>query len=328
MFGVLAAQAGLVTSVPAGVTEVVVVLCPDLDSCGEETWFLVDQDRYLGSSVLLLDSILEADSGAWQSGKRLDDVFADALLRARTEAAAGRWSTTDAALSDAEQVLKTWDGAVKNSDLFDLYYLRGVTRLAQGGDPGISFEQAAAAAWNRSVVLPLATPAAATAYYAAVDSLVGQATTRLSLEASLPGTTYALDGVALGVAPVVVNVLPGRHRLTAEQPDTPFRWKQDLSLPAGRERSARAVFSRVADTEWVLAQALLALESAELATPVADLLSAWAVRSNVHRIELVEVRPKGGRVAAGDTPPAAGVAHANDYDLVRVVYDPRSRRLE
>jgi hypothetical protein len=320
------ADAGLVTSVPAGVTEVVVLLCPDIDTCGEEMWFLVDQDRYLRSSVLLLDSILEADSGNWQAGRRQDEAFAAALERARGEARAGRWSTVDAAISDAEQALKSWDGPVENQALFDLYYLRGASRLAQGGEPGISFEQAAAAAWNRSVAPTLEAPSAVAAYYAAVDALVAQESCVLRLEASLPGTRYALDGVPLGAGPLELRVLPGRHRLTAEQADTPFRWKQDLVLPAGRERSARASFTRVADSAWVLAQALAALESGELAPPVGDLLSAWAVRSNVHAIELVEVRPKGGRPAVGAVPAAAGVAHANDYDLVRARYEPRSRR--
>lgn len=294
-----AAYAGVVADVPAGETRVDLVVCPTDEPCAQMAYAIELLPGQQGRAILPLDQLLERDGAEWEDGESLGERFRGAMDRARAAWAGGRVDDAARALDDAGAALERWSGTVDAQLLFDLPYLRGAVAIARGEDPEADFRQAAAAAWNRSVALPVEEPAAK-AYYAVLDRLVGEGTATLRLDEPPDGATWHLDGVPLGSRPLTVRVFPGTHRITASHPGKLRTWRRDVQVLPGQSRAVSAAFSPADDADWVRARVREGLGTGSLPKEVKELLSAWCARKGVVAVRLVALGDAGLRVLTYD----------------------------
>ncbi len=295
------------------------VLCPRDDSCAEELAWLDAQPALDDAPLQLAEGVLELDTGGWEDGEPLGEVFEEALIRAREALAKRHWETADGALLDAERALEHWAGSARTQALVDLWVLRGMVRLHQDRQRSAeaSFQRAAAIAWNRSVVLPVDDEWVVQAWYDAQQAVLVQPTGRLRLSGSAPGTRLQLNGIDLGEPPLEVDVFPGQHRLTATTPGQGLEWKRELMVLPGQTTTAVTSFGHSGDPRWVTRQLEEAMAGTPVPSEVLDLLSDWAGRHGLFSVRVVMAEPTQGTRASDPV-----------YSLRELVYDPLLRRME
>ena len=287
------AWASLATEPPPGAHHVALLVCEDVDLCAEEMWVVEALEEFRDTPLLLVDAILQRQDGTWDGGEKLTGLFSTALEAAKTAYAEQKWAVAEAALDDAEDALHRWQGSPENQAIFELHFMRGAVRQARGPTYGheLSFGQAAAASWNRTVHFPPVAEVSIASYYESLSALISEGVGRVHLDEGLPGTVYALDGVPLGEGPVEVSVFPGEHRVSATQAITGFGWVGQLQVLPRRTATAAARFERVGDVAQVNAELGRAFQSRTLPNPLAVALSEWCARYAVTEVTIVRATP-------------------------------------
>ncbi|MFH1463228.1 MAG: hypothetical protein ABIO70_02470 [Pseudomonadota bacterium] len=294
------------------------VLCPAEGDCADALMWL-DQVPYLDDAPLqLVEAVMGADSGGWESGEPLEDRYRTAMQIARDAIAEHHWVTADGAIEDAERCLERWAGTVPNAELFELFYLRGVAGLGQkeGMRARQSFERAAVLSWNRSQTLPVTDPEARDYWYSAQKALLEGETGRLRIGGATSAELY-LDGVQLGAPPMELVVFPGRHRLTARDRDHELAWKRDVIVHPGATTTIAARFDQSGDAAWVTERLRAAMDGEAAPAEVLDVLADWSLRHGVRTLRILWAVPIEGRVRGDE-----------GYLLRELDFDPVLRRLQ
>lgn len=252
--------------------------------------FYVEHEAALQAlPIILVDAMLAVDAASVAEGEADAHTFVAAMGDARASIAASRWEMADSALGDASRALASWRGTPSNQQLFDLWYLQGVTSLERAGASAEDFRAAAAVAWNRSVQLPVDGERYTKSYYSAVSQLVKEAPGTLSIAASGGTPTYFLDGIELGQAPIQVVVFAGVHRLTATDGRRSLDWRRMITVHSRETTTARARFPGGSDPERIAGELGRAVTSRQLSDDVAELLAAWAERTGVRTIRVLRL---------------------------------------
>ncbi len=309
---------------PEGATEIGLLICAE-DGCPDRMFWISFEPAFEDLPVVAVEALMAEDTVA--TG---DDVqaqaFDDALERARAAVLAGHWATADGALDDAESILEAWTGSPDNQALFDLWFLRGAARevTAPGTGAG-AFAQAAAVTWNRSVQLPDGLDAYRQPYYDALARLLSQGVGTLVIEDPGARAEHQLDGVALGDAPLKLQVLPGRHRLTAQGRRYAEDWKVEVDIRPGRTTTTRALFPGEASDRWAADGLSAAFDNRYLDPQLAELLERWAERHALRTIRLLRLDPEARPTAPDAIEQEAGTG-LPVFELRQLWYDPRLRR--
>jgi hypothetical protein len=316
-------RAEVLSAPEPGRPELTLLVCPSPITCPEALMWVDNQGGLGGEGLLLLDAVLELDTGEWEDGEDKALRFRESLAAARAELQAGRPALAEGALSEAESTLSRWSGTATSAELTEVAWLRGALELVWEQDPGPAFRQAAVWAWNQPFEPPLSEPTALRRWGEAERALAVEPPGRLRLRAGLPGTVYALDGVTLGPGPVEVSLPAGLHRVTAWQEHTAIRWAASLAVEPGALTESAARFSRVADPQWVSDQIEAAIRGQPLPDPVSELLAEWCTRHGVRRLRLAVADPVRPDELEGRDP-SLGMS---PYRLRQVSFDPRQRSL-
>ena len=287
MLFVVRALAGIVGGVPPDAEEVTLLVCAPGSSCAEEARWI--DERSAGPVLLLVEALAAAAEDHAEAGERRRR-FDEALARARAEFDARRFVTADTALSDAEALLLEVPGTIPQQALFDLLFLRGATALSRENPqaPGW-FAQAAAVAWNRTVVLPVPEGPVAEAYYAAQHALLHAPTGVLLLAEPPTGAVWAIDGIELGNTTAQVVVFPGPHRLTASIPGKARTWVDLVEVRPGVWVSVQARFPPDVEGEAVAEAVRQVFAGGEVDADAVDALSAWVTQRGLVAVTLTLV---------------------------------------
>ena len=313
------AHARMVGEPPEGARVVTILLCT-ADDCDDRTFWVDHEPALEREPVVLVDALLASSVASTAEGERLRAEFTTDLAHAQDAVQRGQWNEADGALDDAARVLDQWKGSPATSELFTLWYLRGGVAKSLGySAAGRDFAEAAAVAWNREVTLPPAPDAWQPSYYDALAGLLKQPTGTIALDAGSPTTTYTLDGVPLGPAPIHVSVFPGQHRLSAHDTTLDQDWRAAVTVTAGRTVPARARFASGSDPAWAAGLLQRAVDEHVIDREIGDLLFAWTTRTGVRTVRLLRLDP-----APAPTVPTG--AEFPGYTVAEVWFDPTSRR--
>lgn len=317
------ASAAPVMAPPEGADTLTILACA-AEGCSDRLFWMQVEPGFEGEPVMVVEALL-ADDTAMTGAADMAEAFDEHVERARLAVLAGRWAEAEGALDDAEKVLEQWRGAPDNQALFSMWYLRGAATAIEGRSDGApSFRKAAAVAWNRSVALPEGTEAWADAYYDAVQQQLDQGTGELVITAGATETTYWLDGVELGPAPIRVQAFTGTHRLDASGATRAQQWRADIAIRAGDTTTARARFPGGDDEYWASAALELAIERAWLEPEMADLLARFADRHGLRALRLLRLDPEGDRELDEIEQAVGGGLPV--FVASAIWYDPRLRR--
>lgn len=313
------AHARMVGEPPEGARTVTILLCT-ADDCDDRTFWVDHEPTLEHEPVVLVDALLANSVASTAEGERLRAEFNGDLAHAQDAVQRGQWSEADGALDDAARVLDQWKGSPAPVDLFTLWYLRGGVAKSLGySSADRDFAQAAAVAWNREITLPPSPEAWQPAYFDALAGLLKQPTGTIVLDVGSATTTYTLDGVPLGPAPVRVAVFPGQHRLSAHDTSLDQDWRAAVTVAAGRTTPARARFASGSDPAWAAALLQRAVDEHVMDRELGDLLYAWTTRTGVATVRLLELNPT-------PTSPVPTGADFPGYAVAEVWFDPTSRR--
>lgn len=273
---------------------VTVVLCPAAEEDCPLALTHLDRTGAFDRNVLPLDALVELERGPWRGGVALEQSFAEALARAQTDAAAGRWALAGQALDAADAALAEWAGTPNNAALVQLAWLRAAhsRSLAGDGAPGPHLAAAAARAWNRPLRPPLDDAALRRLYDAELERLIAAGTGVLHLQADATGATLWVDGVPVGTRTVRLPLLPGRHRVAAVRPEGEQAWAAEVELRPGETTRARPRWSTVDGPAAVRAELQGVFTVGDVGPEVADLLDAWCDRYAVGAIRFVAVEAR------------------------------------
>lgn len=275
---------------------VTVVVCPPAaDPCPQALTHL-DRTGAFDRNVLPLDALLELERGPWRGGVALEQSFAEALARAQSEAAAGRWALAGQSLDAAGAALAEWAGTPDNAALVQLDWLRAAhsRSLAGDGAPAPHLAQAAARAWNRPLRPPLEDPALRRLYDAELERLLAAGTGTLHLQADATGAALWVDGVPVGTRTARLALLPGVHRVAAVRPEGEQAWAAEVEVRPGEVTRARPRWSSLDDPAALRAELQGVFAVGDVRPEVADLLDAWCDRYAVRAIRLVAVEEHPG----------------------------------
>lgn len=317
------ATAAPVIAPPEGAQYLTVLACA-ADGCSDRLFWLQYEPAFEQEPVMVVEALL-ADDTAMTADSDMAEAFEAAVERARLDVLEGHWAQAESALDDAEQVLEQWRGAPDNQALFAMWYLRGVATAIEGRSSGApSFRKAAAAAWNRSVALPEGTEGWAEPYYEALEHQLGEGTGTLVIEAGSSSTTYWLDGVELGPAPIRVQLFGGRHRLDALGESRAQQWRSEVLVRAGETTTARARFPGGDDELWAAAALEVGIDRAWLEPEMAELLERFADRHSLRWLRLLRLDPE-QELQPDEIEQAAG-GGLPTFHAREIWYDPRLRR--
>lgn len=313
-----AALAGMYSVPPDGVRVVTMLVCPnDPDCAAEADWV---SDARPDEIVVGVDSLLALN--VMQGGDAVSraETFAASLDAALVAIKAEGWSDAAKRLDEAQRALAGWTGAPANQQLFTLYYLRAVVKLAQSKQAGEAFQQAAAVAWNRSVALPYDAEPYSSMYYTALYNLLNEGLGTVELQ-PVPDTSYALDGVELGEGPIRLSVFAGVHRLNATRRGTTDTWRTSLKVQAFRTSTATARPESADDLGWLATGMVQAVEEHTLDAEITTLLRDWCEHYGLAEVHILVAEPAVDPLADPDAPSPEAA-----FGLRGVTYDPKLRR--
>lgn len=311
-----AAAAGLYRAPPEGATAVSVVLCPGRVDCTAEIG--VVEGMFPGEPLVGVDSLLALNLATGGDNVSRAETFGASIQAANDAVRKQQWADATRALDAASRALAGWTGAPEPQQLFDLYYLRGCVKLAVYKVGADTFQQAAAVAWNRKVVLPVDAEPYASLYYQALYDLLNAGTGQLVLEAA-PATRYLLDGVPLGEGPLSVTVFAGTHRLnavadTADRRRAGQEWRASVRVMPAQSTTVTAVLALPDDAGWLTASLTNAVDERRMESDAGALLRDWCDHYDLRQVRLV-IAEEGIEGLDG-----AGLR------VRSVVYDPSLRR--
>jgi hypothetical protein len=283
------ALAGMVTAPPPGATEVGLLLCAG-EACNDRMFWLT-HDSNLGELPVVSVEALLVDEVASTQDSEAAESWRQALEEARLALIEDRRFEAEAALDRAGAALSMWAGDPPTQELFAWYVLRGFVaeRKGEHGRSGEALRQAAAVAWNRSVVLPEGTEAWAEHYARELQAVISQGTGELFVEDGGNSLAFSLNGVLLGKAPLRVQVFPGEHRLSAGNARQAHAWSEAVRVTAGRTSTVRALLANDDDAQWVTYQLALAVDTMSLDEDVARLVERWAERHGIRSLRLLRL---------------------------------------
>lgn len=320
------AAAGPVTFPPEGAQEVGLLTCV-IEDCPDWIFWIGAEPAFDDLPVLVPDVLL-ADEVVGEPDEARAQAFAGALEAARQAVLEDSPMRARTSLDDAGRILGAWRGSPDNQALFSLWFLRGVVAdVQQQSEGAVHFRQAAAVAWNRSVAPPPGMEQWAEGYYAALAGMLEGGTGTMVVDAGRHGVTYALDGVALGEAPIRVQLFPGEHRLTAVDSYTGMQWRREVVIESGRTTTTRARFPGGADDRWAAGGMALAIDLRAIEPELAELLAAWARRHGLKRIRLIRLDPSRPEGELDEIEQEAGET-LSTFIVRQVGYAPQLRRFE
>jgi hypothetical protein len=303
---------------PEGARVVTMLVCPNDPDCAAEADWVNDarpDDIVVGVDSLLALNVMQGGDSVSRS-----ETFAASLDTALVAIKAESWTDATKRLDEAQRALAGWTGAPTNQQLFNLYYLRAVVKLAQSKQAGEAFQQAAAVAWNRSVALPYDAEPYSSMYYTAVYHLLTEGLGTVELQ-PVPDTSYTLDGVELGEGPIQLSVFAGLHRLNATRRGTSDAWRTSLKVQAFRTSNATARPESSDDLGWLATGMVQAVEEHTLDGEITTLLRDWCEHYALAEVHILVAEPAVDPFAdpTAQNPEAA-------FGLRGVTYDPKLRR--
>lgn len=264
-----------------------VLLCDDDSTCGAD---LAVARSIVGDDppITPIDLFLVLDAGGWAANGDQSKRFKDSIYAAQDALNQGRWAAVEQATDDALEALQLWPGTVSSDELFALYYLQGVARVARGkAGAAYSFREAAAMIGGVQHALPTDDVRFTRVWLDEARKLMVGGTGWIEVE-HRDGVVINVDGI-----PMVgdkVAVLPGNHRLTATRADSIHTWQADVPVLA--ERTSRVVpkFTKEGDALWVRAQLGGAVDTLQAPVEVTDLLGDWCALHQVQELQILQVR--------------------------------------
>lgn len=285
------AVAGIVGGVLPGTPTVGLLLCGPDSPCVEEARWLDEHVAEAKALPVLFFAEALGDSG---------DAFAveidgrksleTAVGAARVAWDAGHVDEAAHQLDNAERALAALTGVVAQQTLFDLYFLRGAVAV-MAEDPAAAgyLARAAAAAWNRTVILPQTEGPVATAYRDAQHRIMHAKPGKIALVAAPAGSVWSLNGVEVGLGGEL-TVLSGTHRVVASVPGRALAWVATVAVQPEQIVTVEASFPPQLSAD-ALGDAVrsAAASGAALDPLAASVLRAWQAQRGIRELRLFVV---------------------------------------
>lgn len=266
------------------------LLCDDESTCKGDIAYA---EGVVGKepAITPIDLFLVLDAGGWSEGGDQRERLEKSLFDAKDALDRGKFGALDTAVNDGLNALTLWPGAVKPDDLFSLYFLQGVARVARGkGGATYSFRQAAAVSDGVVQKLPTDEAKFTRVWLDESRKLLVGGKGWIELEGELAGLDIRVDGRPVSNGVRKIALLPGNHRLTATKPNGIRTWQVDVPVLAERTSRVTPEFTKEGDANWVKAQLGGAMDTLQAPLEVTDLLASWCAQHNVDEIELMQVR--------------------------------------
>ncbi len=266
------------------------LLCDDGGACKDDVAFA---ESVVGRqpAITPIDLFLVLDAGGWSEGGDQRERLRKALQSAQDALEHKKWSALDAAVDDGLAALTLWPGAVDKDDLFTLYFLQGVSRVARSkAGAEYSFRQAASVGGGVVQNLPTDEARFTRPWLDESRKVLVGGKGWIELQGELGGLDIRVDGEPVQSGLRKVAVLPGSHRLTATRPNAIRTWQVDVPVLAERTSRVTPEFTKEGDATWVRAQLGGALDGLQAPTEVTELLAAWCEQHSVDELELLQVR--------------------------------------
>lgn len=290
LFATLAA-AGIVGGVLPGTATVGLLVCDPDSPCVEEARWLDEHVAEAKTLPVLFFAEALGDSGdAFAVEIERSKSLETAVGAARVAWDSGHVDTATHRLDEAERSLAALTGIVAQQTLFDLYYLRGaIAVMAEEKGGGEYLAQAAATAWNRTVVLPQTDGPVATAYRDAQHRIMHVKPGKIALVAAPTGSVWSLNGVEVGVGGEL-TVLPGTHRVVAAVPGKALAWVTTVVVKPEQIVTVEASFPPQLSADALGDAVRLAAVSGTALEPLAAaVLRAWREQRGIATLRVYVV---------------------------------------
>lgn len=306
------ALAQSLSAVPPGARAVTVMVCDQPDGCTDAYAAMAEHCANQGIPLLDFDVVASAGPAGGDLRAALDKAL-------RKVDAKGDLKSLEA----ARATLRSTKLTLPNDEPFTLWLRIGAARLAAGDKAKAdeAFEAAASTSNRRVYDLP-ELPTAALDRYLQIAVPTDEVST-LSIGADADAVSIFIDGKRAGTAPVLVNVVPGWHRISAERTGRRTAWTGEVEIRPGN--TARVEVS-VADDDAPAALEAAVVGAIRGVTPppgTGAQIATWAKGQGLDTIRFVKV----GKAGQG-TPEERIEGHTGTWDVEATWLDVSSRRFD